>query len=65
MKRARTLPELYSFSGFHAAAQLKGVFGDPEARIISVRRKKRVAPVLVVVGSAVLSMTGGCRGRAI
>ena len=42
MKRARTLCELYSFSGFRAAAQLKGVFGDPDVRVVRLRRKKRL-----------------------
>ena len=40
MKRARTLSELYSFPGFRAGAQLKGVFGDPDLRVIALRRKK-------------------------
>jgi len=65
MKRARTLSEIYSFPGFHAAARLNGVFGDPDVRIISLRRKKSLAPVLVVADSAVLSMTGACRRRGI
>jgi hypothetical protein len=40
MKRARTWSELYSFPGFRAAAQLKGVFGDPDVRVVRLRRKK-------------------------
>ena len=40
MKRARAWCELYSFSGFRAAAELKGVFGDPDCRVARLRRKK-------------------------
>lgn len=65
MKRARTLCELYSFPGFRAAAQLKGVFGDPDMRVVRLRRKKRPASVLAVAGDAARSMIGACRERGI
>ncbi|NOU08940.1 MAG: hypothetical protein HOO98_02835 [Nitrospira sp.] len=58
MKRARTLCELYSFPGFSAAAQLKGVSGDPDVRVVRLRRKKRPAPVRAVPGLAARSMIG-------
>ena len=58
MKRARTLSELYSFPGFRAGAQLKGVFGDPDLRVIALRRKKRPAPVQVAAGRAARCRTG-------
>ena len=65
MKRARMLCELYSFSGFRAAARLKGVFGDPDLRIVRLQRKKRPAPVRAVAVHAVRSMIGACRERGI
>ena len=65
MKRARTWCELYSFPGFRAAAELKGVFGDPDGRVAPRRRKKRPVPVRAVVASAVRSTTGGGCGRGI
>ncbi|MDR4484894.1 MAG: hypothetical protein R3B95_17100 [Nitrospirales bacterium] len=65
MKRARTLCELYSFPGFSAAAQLKGVFGDPDVRVVRLRRKKRPAPARAVVGRVARSMIGVCRARGI
>jgi hypothetical protein len=65
MKRARTFCELYSFPGFRAAGQLKGVFGDPDLRVVPLRRKKRPAPVLAVAGDAAQSMIGACRERGI
>lgn len=64
MKRARTLSELYSFPGFHAAAKLKGVFGDPDVRIVKLRRKKSLAPVPAVIARVARFMTGVCRGYA-
>ena len=41
MKKARTLRELFSFPGFYAHRQLQGVFGDPKARIVELRRQKK------------------------
>jgi hypothetical protein len=45
MKTKRMFAELYSFPGFRAKAKFKGVFGDPHARIVDLRRvqKKRHA----------------------
>lgn len=41
MKTGRSLRELFSFQGFVAAATLKGVFGDPKARVVTLRRRKK------------------------
>lgn len=65
MKRARTGCELYSFPGFRAAAQRKGVFGDPDLRGVRLQRKKRPAPVRAVADSVVRSLIGTCRARGI
>jgi len=65
MKRARSWCEMYSFPGFRAAAKLKGVFGDPDLRVVRLHRKKRLAPVRAAVGRVVRSMTGACRECAI
>jgi hypothetical protein len=65
MKRARTWCELYSFPGFRAATKLKGVFGDPDVRVVPLRRKKRPGRVRPVAASAVRSTTGMWRGREI
>lgn len=43
MKTARSLRELFSFPGFVAAAMLKSVFGDPKARIVTLRHRKKAA----------------------
>ena len=62
MKRARTLSDLYSFSGFRAQSTLTGVFGDPDLRVVHIVRKKRRARVRVVDVNGVLSTIGACRG---
>ena len=41
MKETRTLQELFSFPGFYAERQLAGVFGDPKARIVELKRQKK------------------------
>ncbi len=41
MKQTRTLRELFSLSGFNAQSQLQGVFGDPKARMIELKRQKK------------------------
>jgi len=41
MKKARTLCELFSFPGFITKHQLEGQFGDPKARTIILKRKKK------------------------
>ncbi|MDF0676928.1 MAG: helix-turn-helix domain-containing protein [Nitrospira sp.] len=42
MKHIQTLSALFSFPGFRARSRLRGVFGDPHARLVTlVRRKQR------------------------
>ncbi|WP_208800349.1 hypothetical protein [Xanthomonas cucurbitae] len=40
MKTGRRLSALFSFPGFAAESTLKGVFGAPKARIVTLRRRK-------------------------
>jgi hypothetical protein len=44
-KRRRRLWDTYSFPGFRPAQTVRGIFGDPKARVIALNRrsKKRVA----------------------
>src|SRR5215475_7380828 len=46
-KRGRRLWDSYSFPGFRAEPVVRGIFGDPKARVITLRRgsKKRRADV--------------------
>jgi len=46
-KQRRRLSDGYSFAGFRAAASVRGVFGDPQVRVVRLdrRSKKRFAAV--------------------
>jgi hypothetical protein len=41
MKCPRSIRELLSVLGFIAETQIKGLFGDPAARLIRLRRRKK------------------------
>jgi hypothetical protein len=60
--RQRRLSDGYSFSGFRANAAVRGVFGDPDVRIVRLdrRAKKRFA---AVVGVSTTAGTTGGYGR--
>src|ERR1700692_4605201 len=64
-KRQRRLSDGYSFDGFRANETLRGVFGDPDVRILRLdrRSKKRFAAVASRSGTA--GTTGGCGRFAI
>jgi hypothetical protein len=53
-KRLRRLSDGYSFAGFRADTTVRGVFGDPDVRIVRLERrsKKRFAAVAGRSGSA-------------
>ena len=42
MKTGRTLQELFSFPGFRAKQNLRGIFGEPKARIVELIREKKL-----------------------
>ena len=51
-KQVRRLLDAYRFPGFRPQATVKGVFGDPKARIVTlVRRGKKRCAVAAVIGS--------------
>jgi hypothetical protein len=41
MKIKKTLSALYSFPGFRAMTNLKGICGDPDSRIITLKRSQK------------------------
>ena len=47
MQKAKRLQDEYRFPGYRPQATIKGIFGDPEARVVVLRRrqKKRFAGV--------------------
>src|SRR5258708_39107241 len=48
-KRIRRLWDTYSFPGFRPEQTVRGIFGDPKARVITLKRrsKKRLGAVAV------------------
>lgn len=46
-RRKRRLWDAYAFPGFRPEATVRGIFGDPKARIVRLKRrsKKRAAPI--------------------
>jgi len=59
-KQRRRLSDGYSFAGFRAAATVRGVFGDPDVRIVRLDRRSKKRFAAVVRGSATAGTTGGC-----
>jgi hypothetical protein len=61
MKTKTALISLYCFPGFRARSRFKGVFGDPNARIIiqERRQKKRLVPVVALAGASMTTLSIG------
>jgi hypothetical protein len=63
MKKTRRLLDGYRFPGFRPRAEIKGIFGDPGARIIQLQRNQKKLSVVGVGAHSVGTMTrsyGGC-----
>src|SRR6202795_2497708 len=58
-KRQRRLSDGYSFAGFGAKETLRGVFGDPDVRIVRLDRRSKKRFAAVVSGSPTAGTTGG------
>src|SRR6476661_1036374 len=50
-KRRRRLWDTYSFAGFRAQPTVRGIFGDPKARVITLRRRSKKRRAGALVGS--------------
>ena len=48
-KRSRRLWDTYSFPGFRPEQTVRGVFGDPKARVIALKRRSKKRLVVVAV----------------
>src|ERR1035438_5096359 len=54
--RSRQLRDAYRFTGFVPAAIVRGAFGDPLARVLTLRRRQKKLPVgFVGCGTAVFT----------
>jgi hypothetical protein len=58
-KRRRRLSDGYSFAGFRPKETVRGVFGDPDVRIVSLERRSKKRSADVAGGSRRAGTTGG------
>ena len=49
MNKNKHLTDAYRFSGFTVSQNIKGVFGDPKARVIQLKRRQKKQIVLSAV----------------
>jgi hypothetical protein len=49
MEKRRRLLDEYRFPGYRPRADIRGVFGDPRARVVQLERAKKKRFVVVVV----------------
>src|SRR5262245_12775870 len=59
-KRQRRLSDGYSFAGFRARATVRGVFGDPNVRIVRLDRRSKKRLAVIADGSRTVGTIGGC-----
>jgi transposase len=59
-KRARRLWDAYVFLGFRPTPTVRGVFGDPKARIVSLIRRSKKLPVAAVGEYSGVGTTEDC-----
>jgi len=64
-KRKRRLWDAYAFPGFRPLPTVRGVFGDPKARVITLVRRSKKTPAAAVVVSSPAGTTVGGAGFAI
>ena len=56
------LPDTYRFPGFRPEAIVRGIFGDPKARIVLLRRRRKkrpAAPVANPFGAFTIARSAG------
>ena len=64
-KRQRRLWDAYSFPGFRPEPTVRGVFGDPNARVITLNRRSKKRLAAVAVASRWAGTIARCAGCAI
>jgi hypothetical protein len=62
MTTQKRLSDVYRFSGFRPLQKVAGIFGDPKARVIKLKRTEKKRVVQTVAGSAKVSMITKCVG---
>jgi hypothetical protein len=64
-KRQHRLSDGYSFAGFRAQTTVRGMFGDPNVRIVKLDLRSKKPSAMAAVGSRQGGTTGGRGGFAI
>jgi hypothetical protein len=59
MGKLRRLQDIYRFPGFVPMAEVRGIFGDPYAVVITLRRRRKERAVACAGGRPALSTTSG------
>jgi hypothetical protein len=65
MGKKRKLLDEYRFPGFRPRAEIQGVFGDPKARVIKLKRTQKKQYAGVVARFIGVITTGRCDGYGI
>jgi hypothetical protein len=65
MAKFNLLQDLYRFPGFLPVARVRGIFGDPHAVVITLKRRRKKQPVVSVVKSMAPTTTSDHVGFAI
>ena len=53
------LPDTYRFPGFRPAATVRGIFGDPKARLLTLQRRRKKRPAASAVNPSAPITTAG------
>jgi len=64
MRKIMRLPDTYRFPGFRPAATVRGIFGDPKARIVSLQRRRKKRPVAFAANPSAPITTASGGGSA-
>src|SRR3954449_2965326 len=65
LKRSRRLWDTYSFPDFRPEQTVRGVFGDPKARVITLKRRSKKRLAATAVASRWAGTIARCAGCAI
>jgi len=64
LKRKRRLWDAYTFAGFRPEPMVRGVFGDPKARVIALNRRTKKQSAARAANRTRDGTTAGVAGRA-
>jgi hypothetical protein len=65
MGKKRRLLDEYQFPGFRPMSKIQGIFGDPKARVVSLRRSQKKQYVVAAAQYTGVITTRPCEGYGI